>query len=180
MAEKKPDILYRTVIEDDFPIIKDMYVQLNKYFDKFGYNFPHPDNVGDLWLESFRRTLGRFSQVHIAEMNDAGSTKVVGYILSRLKRVPAYIGGVMVAELSDMWVLPEVRRLGIGDKLIRMAIEWTREQNVHSVEIQVLRDHMVSWNLFEGMGFMFEFRVGRLLWENYQVDDASENPPKSS
>jgi ribosomal protein S18 acetylase RimI-like enzyme len=158
-----PMVSYRVWKEDDFPILKEMYTQLNSHFYRLGYRLPHPEDVGQVWLDSFRRTLGRFSNVFVAEIDG----RVVGFMLCRLKRVPATMGGVLVGELSDMWIAPEARRLGIGDKLSRLALEWMREQGAHSIEIQVLRDNEASWKLYERMGFKLEYRVGRLLWEEY-------------
>lgn len=160
---------YRTVREDDFPILIEMYSQLNTYFYRMGYRLPHPENVGEVWLDSFQRTLGRFSNVFIAELED----RVVGFMLCRLKRVPAYMGGVLVGELSDMWIDSSARRMGIGDKLSRLAMDWMRQQGAHSIEIQVLKDNEASWKLYERMGFQLEFRVGRLLWDEY-VDEPLE------
>ena len=161
--EIKPAVSYRTANEADFPIIMEMYEKLNSYFYKLGYRLPHPKDVSQIWLDSFRRTLGRFSNVYVALIDD----RVVGFMLCRLKRVPLYMGGVMVGELSDMWIIDEARRLGIGDKLSRLAIDWMRKQGAHSIEIQVLRDNEASWKLYEQMGFQLEFRAGRLLWEDY-------------
>ena len=59
------------------------------------------------------------------------------------------------------------KRLGIGDRLSRWAMDWMRQQGAHSIEIQVLRDNEASWKLYERMGYQLEFRVGRLLWEDY-------------
>jgi len=159
----RPEVNYRLITEADFPIVMDMYEKLNSFFYEVGYRLPHPDNVGQVWLETFRRTLGRFSNVFIAEID----RKVVGFMLCRVKRVPAYMGGVLVGELSDMWIEAEVRRFGIGDKLSRLALDWLHQQGVHSVEIQVLRDNDASWKLYDRMGFKLEFRVGRLLWDEY-------------
>jgi len=159
----QPLVQYRLASEDDFGVLKEFYTKLNQFFYQVGYRLPHPENVGEVWLDSFRRTLGRFSRVDIAEIDGC----VVGFMLSRIKRVPAYMGGVLVGELSDMWIEPQARRLGIGDALSRRALNWLREQGVHSVEIQVLRDNEASWKLYERMGFQLEFRVGRLLWEDY-------------
>ncbi len=159
----QPLVHYRLATEADFPILMEFYTKLNQFFYQVGYRLPHPQNVGEVWLDSFRRTLGRFSRVDVAEIDG----RVVGFMLCRIKRVPAYMGGVLVGELSDMWIEPEARRLGIGDKLSRLALNWLRQQGVHSVEIQVLRDNEASWKLYERMGFKLEFRVGRLLWEEY-------------
>jgi ribosomal protein S18 acetylase RimI-like enzyme len=167
------EVNYRTIVESDLPIVGEMFEQLNTYFYRLGYHLPQPENVSEIWLDSFRRTLGRFSNVFIAEVQG----RVAGFMLCRLKRVPAYMGGVIVGELSDMWIIPEARRMGIGDKLSRLAIDWLRQQGAHSVEIQVLRDNEASWKLYDKMGFQLEFRVGRLLWENYdqQKTDSEEH-----
>jgi ribosomal protein S18 acetylase RimI-like enzyme len=165
-------VSYRPATEVDFPILMDMYIQLNTFFYQVGYRLPHPENVGEVWLDSFRRTLGRFSNVFVAELDG----RVVGFMLCRLKRVPAYMGGVLVGELSDMWIDSTARRMGIGDKLSRLAIDWMRQQGAHSIEIQVLKDNEASWKLYERMGFQLEFRVGRLIWDDYVEESAENNP----
>ena len=166
-AASQPAVSYREASPDDFPVLVDWYTQLNNFFYRLGYRLPQPENVGQVWLESFQRTLGRFSNVFIAEV--AG--KAVGFMLCRLKRLPAHMGGVLVGELSDMWIEAEARRLGIGDQLSRLALDWLRAHGAHSVEIQVLKANEASWKLYERMGFQLEFRVGRLLWDEY-IEDA--------
>jgi ribosomal protein S18 acetylase RimI-like enzyme len=86
------------------------------------------------------------------------------------------MGGVLVGELSDMWIDSTARRMGIGDKLSRLAIDWMRQQGAHSIEIQVLKDNEASWKLYERMGFQLEFRVGRLIWDDYVEESAENNP----
>lgn len=165
-------VSYRTATEADFPVLMDMYMQLNTFFYQVGYRLPHPENVGEVWLDSFRRTLGRFSNVFVA----VSDGRVVGFMLCRLKRVPAYMGGVLVGELSDMWIDSTARRMGIGDKLSRLAIDWMHKQGAHSIEIQVLKDNEASWKLYERMGFQLEFRVGRLIWDDYSGESGKDQP----
>lgn len=157
---------YRFATQDDFPALVEMYTLLNAYYYEVGYRMPHPENVGEAWLDSFRRTLGRFSVVTVAEIDH----KVVGFMLGRLKPVPAYMGSVVVGQFSDMWVYPEARRLGVGEKLSRLTIDWFREQKVHSVEVEMLRENDAIWRLYDRMGFKIEYRVARLMWEEY-VDE---------
>lgn len=158
----------REATADDFPILVNWYGQLNTYFYQMGYRLPHPENVGQIWLESFQRTLGRFSNVFIAELEG----DPVGFMLCRLKRVPAHMGGVMVGEISDVWIETEARRLGIGERLSRLALAWLRENDAHSVEVQILKDNEGSWKMFERLGFQLEFRAVRLLWDEYIEEDA--------
>ncbi len=153
------DIIYRAASEADFPELAAMYEKLNAYFYQVGYLLPHPENVGEVWLESFRRTLGRFSNVFVAEREG----RLLGFILCRLKRLPAYMGGVMVGEVSDVWVEAEARGAGVGDALVRAGLGWMRGQGVHSVEVQVLSENEGSLRFFESLGFQLELRLLRLL-----------------
>ncbi|RMF43357.1 MAG: N-acetyltransferase, partial [Anaerolineae bacterium] len=104
-------LTYRTAVEADFPILAQMYGRLNAYFYEVGYRLPHPDNVGQVWLDTFRRTLGRFSQVFVAEADG----QLLGFALGRIKRLPAHMGGLTVGELSDVWVEPQARGQGVGE-----------------------------------------------------------------
>jgi ribosomal protein S18 acetylase RimI-like enzyme len=167
------EVSYRTATEDDFPILMDMYTQLNDYFYQVGYRLPQPEDVGQAWLDSFKRTLGHFSNVFVAEVDG----EVAGFLLCRLKRVPAYIGGMMVGEISDVWIDAASRRMGIGEKLSRLALDWLRQQGAHSVEVQILKDNEASWRLYNRMGFKMEFRVVRLLWEDYVQETSSDRSP---
>jgi ribosomal protein S18 acetylase RimI-like enzyme len=153
------EVSYRLAREEDYPIAMKFYSLLNKHFQKTGYLLPSPENIGQLWLDSFVRTLGRFSIMYVAE----GEGRVVGFILARIKRLPPYMGGVMVGELSDMWIEEEYRRLGIGKQLSVLCLDWLKEQKVHSVEIQVLVGNDASWKLYENFGFVLDYRHARLM-----------------
>ncbi len=161
--DQEKDVIYREAREADFHTIVIQYGKVDQFLRLFTYTFPEVENVGELWLDMFRRTLGRFSVLYVAELQE----KIVGFIVARVKRVPEYLGGVMVGELKDMWVEPEVRRLGIGEKLLRMAIEWCREQKVYSVEAQILMGNEPIIKLVEYLGMKKELFQFRLSWNDY-------------
>lgn len=160
-------VTYREASEADLPAVAAMYDKLDQLLRQHPYHFPEVDNVGTLWLDIFRRTLGRFSAIYLAEYQG----EVVGFILARVKRVPEYLGGVMVGELKDMWVEHKVRRLGIGEKLLRLAIEWCRAQNVHSLEAQILVGNEPIIKLVKSLGMTPELYQMRLTWDNYHQED---------
>jgi GNAT superfamily N-acetyltransferase len=162
-VDEMSEISYRLGTEEDFPIIKQYYEKLDEYFRELDLGLPQPEDVGQAWLDSFSRTYGKFSIVHVAEMEG----EVVAFMLSRIKRVPPYWGGVMVGTLSDMWVEEVARKGGVGRKLSELALDWLRKQGTHSIEIQVLAHNDPSWNLYQSMGFNLELRQARLLWEDY-------------
>jgi ribosomal protein S18 acetylase RimI-like enzyme len=154
-------VTYRLATAADLPEIAGMYAQMDTFFRRLSYRFPEVPDVGAAWVDSFRRSLGRFSQVHLAERDG----QIVGFMLSRIKQVAPYLGGVRVGELSDMWIDPDARRLGIGEELSRQAIDWLRAQGVHSVEVQILEGNEPIWRLYARMGFQPELRQIRLTWD---------------
>jgi RimJ/RimL family protein N-acetyltransferase len=162
-AQSGNAVVYREATEADFAAVEAMYAKLDALLRQYTYTFPQVEEVGRLWLDMFRRTLGRFSVLYVAEYEG----EVVGFIVARLKRVPEYLGGVMVGELKDMWVEHKVRRLGIGEKLLRLAIEWCRQQNVYSLEAQILIGNEPIIKLVEYLGMKKELYQFRLGWEDY-------------
>ena len=171
--ENTSEVIYREANETDLPNVESLYDKLDGFLRQYTYTFLEVENVGTKWLDTFRRTLGRFSVLYVAEHEG----QIVGFIIARLKRVPEYLGGVTVGELKDMWVEPKVRRLGIGEKLLRMAIEWCRKQDVYSVEAQILLGNEQILKLVEYLGMKRELYQLRLTWEDYnqakksKVDD---------
>jgi ribosomal protein S18 acetylase RimI-like enzyme len=162
-SENPNQVTYREVTEADFPAVARLYDKLDNYLRQLEYTLPKVENPGQLYLEAYRRTLGRFSMIYIAEYEN----QAVGFILARIKQVPAYRGGVMVGELQDIWVEPQVRRLGVARQLTYMEIEWLKSKEVRSVEVQVLVSNEASLNLVKLFGCKPELLQLRLKWEDY-------------
>ena len=173
------DVIYRQATEADLPTVAALYDKLDVFLRKYTYHFPVVENPGTLWLDIFRRTMGRFSIVYVAEYSATGAAgphEMVGFIVARVKRVPEYLGGVMVGELKDMWVEPSKRHLGIGEKLLRLAIEWCRTQNVYSVEAQLLVGNEGIKKLVEYLGMTAEIYQMRMMWEDYNEEKNAAAP----
>lgn len=157
-----PEPICRPASENDLQATAELYERTDAAYRLYTYLFPEVDQVGQAWLESFRRTLGRFSVLYVAELEG----QLVGFTLGRIKRTPPQRGGVLVGEISDIWVEPRARRLGLAERLTRLAIDWLMAQDVHSVEAQILDGNEPSRALFEKLGFQFELRQVRLLNES--------------
>lgn len=170
-----PTILYREACEADFPAILAYYEKFEQHMRSLGYSLPGSTlppgienaarqySAAQVWLDSFRRTLGRFGQIFVVEVNG----QVAGFNRSRIKRVPPYMGDVMVGELMEVWIEPQARRLGAGEKLTRLGVEWLKAQGVHSVEVQILVDNHASLKMCQGLGMKPEITQLRLTWDNY-------------
>ncbi len=80
----------------------------------------------------------------------------------------------MIGELKDLWIEPDVRRLGIGEKLLRLATEWCLAQEVDSIEAQYFVGNQVSDSLLQNLGFKPELVQMRMMKGEYkQADEGS-------
>ena len=160
--------IFREANESDFPGIAAFYAKLDAHLRCFTYSFPEVEDISDLWLNLFRRTLGRFSILYVCEVDGA----LVGFISARLKQAPDYMGGGLIGELKDMWVEPHFRGLGIAVELVRLAIKWCKDQNVHSCEGQILIGNQPIIDLLESFGMKKELYQLRLNWDDYKERSA--------
>jgi len=90
---------------------------------------------------------------------DAGSTLVlvgslgpvaVGYAVARLEET----GNGRLAVVSDLFVEPDARCVGVGRALMEAVVEWATGAGCHGVDAEVLPGDRASKNFFEGFGLV--------------------------
>jgi L-amino acid N-acyltransferase YncA len=123
----------RDAIPGDLPPVGAAWLQLQEYHRSLGLAFDLPPDAAEKWLDSFQRTLGRFSFLWV--IGPPG--KINAFVLARVKQSPAYLGSVQVGEISELYVDDSLRGSGAGKLLAETALNKFRELKVHSVEVQV-------------------------------------------
>lgn len=76
-------------------------------------------------------------------------------------RVAGYVGSQSVmgeADMMNLAVDPEYRRMGVGKKLVEKLIDALSEEAVHSLTLEVRVSNVGAISLYEKMGFQ---QVGR-------------------
>lgn len=76
-------------------------------------------------------------------------------------RVAGYVGSQSVmgeADMMNLAVDPEYRRMGVGKKLVEKLIDALSEEAVHSLTLEVRASNVGAISLYEKMGFQ---QVGR-------------------
>jgi ribosomal protein S18 acetylase RimI-like enzyme len=153
------DVIIRLMRLDDLPAVEALWTQYDSYHHSLGLAFPQPELAAAAWRASFERTLGRFSYLWVAEKDGF----VAGFLLARLKRTPAFLGGVLVGEISDLYVSDSLRGQKVGSRLAVMAVDALRAQQVHSIEVQVLQRNTCALAFWQKQGFDAELTQVRLL-----------------
>ncbi len=152
------EVLLRAATREDLPAVAHLWARLDRFHHSLGLAFPVVEDGGAAWLASFERTLGRFSFLWVAEQEG----HVGAFLLARLKRVPAYLGGRLVGEISDLFVDEALRGQKIGARLAALAVEHLRSQEVHSIEVQVLCQNDAALAFWQSQGFQLELTQLRL------------------
>jgi GNAT superfamily N-acetyltransferase len=115
------------------------------------------DGAADKWADSFRRTLGRFSFLWVAEHGKGPQA----FLLARVKQSPAFLGAAQVGEISDLFVSEDLRGSGVGGQLVAAAMAKFRELNVHSVEVQVQEGNQAGLDFWLKQDFKTDLTLVR-------------------
>lgn len=125
------------------------WVKLQDLHRSLGLAFPLPANAAQIWLDSFQRTLGRFSFLWVVgELGTVGA-----FLLARMKQSPAFLGAVQVGEISDLYVDERLRGSGAGTRLVDTAMRKFQELGLHSVEVQVQAGNEAGLEFWLKQGF---------------------------
>jgi ribosomal protein S18 acetylase RimI-like enzyme len=98
--------------------------------------------------------------------------KAVGIVAGFLEKEDA-----RRACLVSMWVAPEVRRRGVGRRLVEKIVKWAEEQGARALRLSVTSNNERAILFYEGLGFvktgktepysndpaLVEFEMGRRL-----------------
>ncbi len=142
-------VVVRPGTEKDLRAVGLLWSKLNDFHISIGMHFSPDGSSVDAWIASFSRTLGRFSSLWVAEKDN----KICGFLLARLKKTPAYLGGVLVGEISDLYVDEALRGEGTGRQMVAEAMQYFVTQNVHSVEVQIMAQNKSGLAFWNSLGF---------------------------
>ncbi len=146
---------------DDLRAAGLLWRKLNDFHLSIGLHFQADENSVESWIDSFSRTLGRFSFLWVAERGG----EISAFLLARLKKAPAYLGGVMVGEISDLYVDDSLRGQGIGKQLVSTAMLHFKAQKIHSVEVQVMAKNESGLAFWNSLGFQNDLILVRQMVE---------------
>jgi GNAT superfamily N-acetyltransferase len=79
--------------------------------------------------------------------------EVVGMSAVRIDRAPPILLETERAEITDLGVLPDRRRRGLGRALAEAALAWVRERGVARVEARVVRGNREGCAFWRALGF---------------------------
>ena len=117
------------------------------------------ENGAELWLKGVKPTLGRFSVI-FAVMDEG---KMTAFAHGALRSTPEFLGNLKIGSITHIYVTPEMRKSGLGESLVLTLEKWFRDQNVHSIELQVLEKNPAAIAFWDKLGYIAELRQYRKI-----------------
>ena len=74
----------------------------------------------------------------------------VGYAVAGVELLRT---GELLGRITDMWVQPEARQVGVGEALVANVIEWCTERGCVGIDSLALPGNRATKNFFETFGF---------------------------
>ena len=97
----------------------------------------------DWWIQLIKNSANHPHDVLLVAEVDGDA---VGMLFGRLND-----GGLL--DVGSMWVEPEVRRTGIGRRLLATAVEWGASAGAQRAELWVGEDNVAAQRLYKQAGF---------------------------
>lgn len=152
------EVRIRVAESRDLPRVAVMWSALVASEQALGATLRMNEDSPKQWLASFERHLGRFAFLWVAEQEG----EVLGYLLARLRPVPAYVGGDLVGEISSIFVDETIRRRGSGQHLVRTAIDALVNAGARAIEVEAHECNPDARAFWEAQGFATAARTYRL------------------
>lgn len=137
---------------DDKAIYDTLKIHFRELYDFMGSKglvMPLADNGPQIWMNAIRSTLGKLSNIFIAYDGHA----VIGFVTGIIRLSPAYLGNKKIGYLSHLFIHPDYRRTGTGEKLSQRLDQWFEEKNVDIVEVEVIVHNTHSIDFFKKVGY---------------------------
>ena len=94
------------------------------------------------------------NEFYVVEAKDG---KMAGYVWFGVSERP--FSGTKVGWVYEIEVVPEYRRRGIGEVLLRHALKVSKERGFSQTGLMVNQKNKVASSLYEKVGFQTEFRL---------------------
>ena len=112
-----------------------------------GYVWSVRETRNQPYLASFESALHDPDQaVWIGMIDDTP----VGYAASKVELLRS---GETLGRISDIWVDPEARSIGVGESLVTAVVSWCTERNCVGIDSMALPGNRATKNFFETFGF---------------------------
>lgn len=121
-------------------------------FDKYRVFYKQPSDAALAKKFISQRLDNNESVIFVALAGDMGKQKPVGF--TQLYPNYSSVRAVKNWTLNDLYVEAEFRKQGIGEKLIKSAMEFAKKDRAKFLELSTAVDNYTAQSIYEQIGFM--------------------------
>jgi GNAT superfamily N-acetyltransferase len=144
--------LVRLARSEDLARLRELWDALYEHQTAHGMRIRLPQNAFAAWVSSIEPVLDRFAVVTVAELEG----ELMGFVAGRTRMLPAFFGSGHVGFIGEVFVVATMRSQGIGEALLRRALEWFEERGILRIELQVVSDNPDALRFYERLGWKRE------------------------
>ncbi len=113
-------------------------------------DFGMVDRAGEMWRKYFERHVrSRTRKAIVAELNG----KIVGFLLGEIQKRPPIFTTARQAYVDSIGVLEIHRKQGIGTVMLEVFAEWTRQNKIPYIMLNVVVENGPAIRCYEKDGF---------------------------
>jgi len=127
-----------------------LFSEMHDYMDDKGLVNKLVDNGEYLWINTVKRTLGKFNVIVVAIQEGL----IVGFAAGNIRVLPNYLGNKKVGYISHMFVSDKYKNKNIGNKLLEKLEDWFSEKSVQHIELEVLIQNEAACRFWKKKGFI--------------------------
>tara|TARA_Y100001949_G_scaffold174848_1_gene183242 strand:+ start:2099 stop:2575 length:477 start_codon:yes stop_codon:yes gene_type:complete len=143
------NVSVRSAVSTDVETLADFATKAvaEQHENRGGYVWSRRETRNPPYVASFDSALHDPDQaIWIGMIDDAA----LGYAVSKLELLRT---GEILGQVTDIWVDPEARSVGVGESLIDAVISWCTERNCVGIDSLALPGNRATKNFFETFGF---------------------------
>ncbi len=141
-------IYIRTARREDTERIVELRCLLADYHANFDKIFASGKEVKKGFKNYLRELMRkRNAKIYVAEVEG----KIVGYAIGRITSHPALRG--RIGKITDIFVLENYRRIGIGNALVKELLKWFKKKNVKNIILSVATANKTGLKFWKKQGF---------------------------
>jgi ribosomal protein S18 acetylase RimI-like enzyme len=127
--------------------------QLTNLFDQYVVFYKKPSNYEKHKSYLKERIENNEATIFIA-CDDADLDKIIGFTLIYITFSSLALNKILI--LNDLYVNSEVRKNGVGEKLILQTVELAKELGSNLIRLRTAKNNIVAQGLYHKMGFVRE------------------------
>lgn len=152
-------IRIRTAESKDAEQINNLHIKLRKFESKFDEIQIASKKTSSFSLNWFKKNINNKKiRIIVAEENN----KIIGYIMGWIeykKTFGPYLFNKKVCFITDLFILKEYRKKGIGKLLVKGIMRWFKSKRISSIELNVYTKSKSAIEFWKRMGLKEFFKT---------------------